>query len=202
MNPINRYFNDDIYLLTTSNDFFDFSRADKPMPRPNLQPLMADYVPEARENVGRKRTYSSSQQDVYKIDNSKDEKWKEDSEMIRARWDVTSLADPNVNLTVSNYRKRVFGDNRPPPRREVKREVMLEKSSLLTENNDKDYRKEVEDELLKRDQKSLNERIEIINVKYDHAKFKLESDFQNRKTNGARFNCFAYQVQYDHNFKY
>ena len=202
MNPINRYFNDDICLLTTSNAFFDFSSAEKPMPRPNLQPLMADYVPEARENVGRKRNFSSSQQDEYNIDNSKDEKWKEDAEMIRTRWDVKSLADPNVNLTVSNYRKRVFGDNRPPPRREFKRDVLFEKSCLLTENNDKDDQKEVEDELLKKDQKSLNERIEIINVKYDQAKFKLESDFQNRTTNEARFNYFAYQVQYDYNFKY
>ena len=65
--------------------------------------------------------------------------------MIRSRWEVTCLADPNVNLTVSNYRKRVFGDNRAPPRREFVKDVALEKT---LEYNDKDERKETQDELL------------------------------------------------------
>lgn len=139
------------------------------MPRADLKASMSDYVPRARENVGRKRPFSSCEQD-------NDEKRRVEAEMIRARWDVRSLADPNVNLTVSNYRKRVFGDSGLPTRREFLKDVPLAEKPLETS--------EREDELLKRDMQSLSERIEIINEKYDQAKLKYERD--NR----------------DHNYKY
>lgn len=173
MNLLNVSFNenDDISVPSTSNGYIGFSRTDKP--KPNSKPETT------RENVGRKRKLSSVQQD----DTNSDEKLKFELEMIRSRWNVTYLADPNVNLTVSNYRKRVFGDNRAPPRREFIPDVTLEKT---VEYSDNDERNETQDELLKKDQQSLNDRIESINEKYDRAKDKVNSDFK---------------AQYDHNFK-
>ena len=176
MNRNNVSFSDDyISFLKTSNGYIDFSLADKPNSKPET----------IRENVERKRKLSSIQQDltVYKIDSSNDEKLKLKLEMIRSRWNVTCLADPNVNLTVSNYRKRLFGDNRAPTRREFIPDVTLEKTF---EYDDKDDRKETQNELLKRDEQSLNERISSINEKYDRAKIKVNSDFQAQYRNNFK----------------
>lgn len=138
------------------------------MPREDLKASMSDYVPRARENMGRKRPFSSCEQD-------NDEKRRVEAEMIRARWDVRSLADPNVNLTVSNYRKRVFGDSGPPTRREFLKDVPLAEKPL--ESTETSVREDEEqDELLKRDMQSLSERIEMIHEKYDQAKLKYERD--------------------------
>ena len=151
------------------------------MPRADLKASMSDYVPKARENVARKRPFSSCEQD-------NNEKRRAEAEMIRVRWNVASLADPKVNLTVSNYRKRVFGDNRPPPRRELVKDLMLAHKPLEPlESTETSVGKEDQDELLKRDMQSFNERIEMINEKYDQAKIKFESESK---------------VQYDHNYKY
>lgn len=167
MNRINNFFNDE-FLSKTPNGYIDFSRRENANSKPET----------LRENVGRKRKLSSTQQDLFedKSDNSNEE-------MIRSRWKVTCLADPNVNLTVSNYRKRLFGDNRPPPRREFIPDVTLEKT---VKYNGRDEQKETKDELIKKDLQSLNERIESINEKYDLAKVKVNSDFK---------------AQYEHNFK-
>ena len=169
---------DDISFLKTSNGYIDFSLANKPNSKPET----------ITDNVERKRKLSSIQQNrltEYKIDSdlSNDEKLKLELEMIRSRWNVTCLADPNVNLTVSNYRKRLFGDNRAPTRREFIPDVTLEKTF---EYDDKDDRKETQDELLKRDKQSLNERISSINEKYDRAKIKVKSDFQAQYRNNFK----------------
>lgn len=96
----------------------------------------------------------------------------------KRRWNVTELANPTVNLTTSSYRKRVFKDFRPWPKRRFLSGLFPEK---LDNQSEMSYSStspaENESELMRQDQAALNRRICEINEKFDALKELTQSMF-------------------------
>lgn len=93
-------------------------------------------------------------------------------EIIKKEWQVNNLADVEVNLTTSSYRKSVYGDTRPPAKRHFVSSVSIENDD--DDEDEKDYsaskkrkRRQSESELTKQDEKALEWRINSANTKFN-----------------------------------
>lgn len=142
------------------------------------------YVPQkptsAKKNI-KKETFYDNDSDI-------------NENVIKARWNVKSLANPDANLSMTFYRSRLFGDNRPPPKREFKQGLFhldedpfdepegevqppnLKRKSITSESSPVDY------ELMKRDEAVLNKRIDEISRKHKEGEMDLDVTYGEHKT--------------------
>lgn len=86
---------------------------------------------------------------------------------VMVRWRVKKRADPNLNLSMSNYKLRAFGNQRPEPERKFRPNIFFDESLIETSS--------LEEEKLKLDREALEQKINSYSSKFK----KITEDYDN-----------------------
>ncbi|RNA24086.1 rap guanine nucleotide exchange factor 6-like isoform X1 [Brachionus plicatilis] len=82
-----------------------------------------------------------------------------DDQQVMDRWRIKKRADPNVNLSMSNYRLRVFGDQGACYERKFKPNIFFDESLIETELTD--------EEKIKLDREALEQKFKSYSSKFN-----------------------------------